>query len=458
MNDDGITRDDELEAYQAKAADADTDDARYQARDVLNLLTAQLKKDTDPLYRSEQLGMAADVLAGVADDNDAHDAIMSYVDDKASEIAADVQFAGDKIRGGMLPVLREAKQDAVMAGAGDAASSSWTLEHGVGIDEFVEDNIESVTKLTTTDHVDDVSLKFDFGDVQIEFDDSEYLFFDQFFAAVQRAADVRIRDEIASLQAAQYCHGDVNEEDSEAKAQYRDMSLGPRERPWSHGNWTESITHVIDEYSEGVPREDQPIGPRTEAWEYICDEIENGTVTSNRGDAVEYKAVYVPDDIDEVWIPTDVVDNACEDIAVTRGKLVSELDDRGVTTDRLSGRKVSEPVTENGSSLRMWRFDTTHPDVPVPVDVQESLSAGAFDNLPGASSGGAATATDGGAKTDGVTNDDCDGDGIDSNAFESDDDGAHPLDDTDDVNTRDERTDVDADVRDNDNESEGDDE
>lgn len=406
MSDDGITRKDKINAYQEKA-DSTDGTADFKARAVCDMLTERLKKINEPIAIDEELGIASDVLCTVAENNEAVETVKDYVVRRSPGIASDTQISKEDIRAGLLPSLNDLQRQEAMAER-DQASGDWTLDNGMGVDEYIEQHIESVVKSTTTDHVDDITTVFRFDtNVQIEFDDNEHLSFERFYPALANATEAHIREDFASVQALQYTGGDVTEDGTENKQNYREMSLGPEDRPWIAANWNECITDVVDEYCNWTPKHEQPVGPRTEAFEYIQNEIQSGQVTTDKADAVDMSAVYVAEDCDEIWVPNTIVDTACEDIAVNRETLVRELKERGVGSDEISGNRFSKPVTVSGMALRMWRFDATHPEIPEPADPTDSLSIGGFGNLP---SSGAAKATDGGEP---VTGDDDDNESID---------------------------------------------
>jgi hypothetical protein len=136
-------------------------------------------------------------------------------------------------------------------------------------------------------------------------------------------------------------------------------------------DWNEVITDL--EESEGEEMEEPPAGPNTDAWEDLQAAVRNGRAAHDRQSVVDAGngAVHYCEEHDEIWVPTGMVDNACEDYATTRKSLVHALDARGVTTDEISGVGCSEADFDVNPPIRWWRLDASHEDVPVPTIVQE---------------------------------------------------------------------------------------
>jgi len=108
------------------------------------------------------------------------------------------------------------------------------------------------------------------------------------------------------------------------------------------------------------------LGPRTEAWEHIRARIASGRGVRDQDDAITQGMIYVAEDLDEIWIPTSMVADAVESVETSRRALQSELAERGIDSNELSGSGISEAMTSNGTTARFWRLDATHDEVPEP--------------------------------------------------------------------------------------------
>jgi hypothetical protein len=119
------------------------------------------------------------------------------------------------------------------------------------------------------------------------------------------------------------------------------------------------------------------LGPRKGAWENIQARIEAATAYRSLEDAVAQGLIYVDDDTAELWIPTSMVADAVDNVETSRRALQSELAERDLDSEQLSGNGISEAIRCGGSAGRFWRLDATETEVPSPAAVEETVTRGA---------------------------------------------------------------------------------
>lgn len=391
-----VADDTEKETLYTNAAEQADDGVKREADAVMNLLHGQLEIADTPIDADEELDACGAVLADLARKHGNADEIEDRADLWASEIAGDLSFTGgsDRIMDAVTPPLREARRDIAEQDIAEKAGDGhrYTLDRGIGIDEYVEEHLTRVLKLDSQDHKSDTKIVFEFDDgTVVEFEDYQHRDPNRFYDDVSVNAPGQIRNKKASLNAADDIDGDpFDDADQWAQDRYRELSLGPEDRPWGL-DWNDVITHLEEDLGERVAE----AGPNTDAWESLRSAIRNGRAAHDIQSVVDAGtgAVHYNDEHDEIWVPTGMVDNACEDYAADRRSLVHELDARGVTTDEISGVGASESVRSVDPWTRFWRLDASHPEVPVPAVVQEIETS----SDPFASSGDAAA--DGGTTT-----------------------------------------------------------
>ena len=245
-------------------------------------------------------------------------------------------------------------------------AGGYRVDHGIGLDRFLEDHLEEVVIQRSTDAVDDPVFRWRFdGGERVETDDGVHFDHYHFFKKLSAATDRRLVTQMASEKA---------EDHSDSAEEYARKSLGPTDRPWSRSSdqWTQSISGLVEERS----RTETVLGPRTEAWESIRARIGAATAYRSLDDAVAQGLIHVDEDHDEIWIPTSMVADAVENIETSRWGLQSELAERGIDTDELSGSGISEAVRRDSSVGRFWRLDATHEDFPEPENIQDEVTDG----------------------------------------------------------------------------------
>ncbi|ELZ14446.1 hypothetical protein C478_07472 [Natrinema thermotolerans DSM 11552] len=353
--------DDSPNLYKQAANEADN---KYgeEVIAVRNLLTSQLKGKGE-FDGASECADAGHALAAIARQHGKGAHLAGKIDKVAGKVAGDSSYNGQKdgVLGGIeapvVEVAREQEEQELedLAGNGHA----YTLDRGVGLDEYVEGHLVRVVKLSNTDYVSDYTYEFEFDDgTSVEFEDNDHRNPNEFYDQISVAAPVRVRDRFASNKAREDISGDTSEDDW-AEEKYRELSLGPEERPWGL-DWNEVITHL--EHAEGEDMAEPPAGPRTDAWESLQRSIKNGRAAHDRQSVIDAAdgAVHYNENHDEVWVPTSMVDAACEDYATNREKLVRELDARGVTTDEISGVGCSQ--SQDG--VRWWRLKASAVEMP----------------------------------------------------------------------------------------------
>jgi len=371
------TADTKKDLYRRAADEAEKEkgNPRYGVSAAAELLKGQLKAASDTLAAGDEMAACGAVLAEIAEEHAEAEWVLEYLDDNVGTMAMQTGIGADKIISGVTPPIREVRREQNEEKIEEKVGTygfAYSLEYGIGIDEYVEDHLDRVLKLETRDHKSDRSIVFEFDDgTSVEFEDNDHRNIEAFCEEISVAAPGRIRSKIASKEAAGDIDGNpFDASDTWAREKYRELSLGPEERPWGL-SWNEVITHL--EEAAGETMDEPPAGPNTDAWEDLQAAIENGRAAHDKQSVVDAGngAVHYYDEHDEVWVPTSMVDNACEDYATNRKSLVHELDARGVTTDEISGVGCSEADFDVEPPIRWWRFDASDEDVRLPTIVQE---------------------------------------------------------------------------------------
>lgn len=259
-------------------------------------------------------------------------------------------------------LLDDHREDRITSGEGLAVAE------GVGLDEYLEDELIEIVRQQSTDAVDEPVLRWRFSDdVRIETTESIHHDHYALFKKLATATDKRLVPELASEQVEDELRDD---EDTDGET-YARLSLGPQSRPWNRTNelWSRAISGLVEERS----RTETVVGPRTDAWESIQQRIRSGRAVRDLTDAVEHGMIHVDETTSEVWIPTTLVDNAADQIETSRRAIQAELAERGVTSSNLSGARVSEAVSRGATAMRFWRLDLTHEDIPEPETVLDKI-------------------------------------------------------------------------------------
>jgi len=346
-----------VEIYLAAAEDSP---AAVAAGHVMAELGERLKSAGGMGDKIEEMMAAGDALAQLAEQADDPAKVMGVARDSAGEVAQVSRIGKERIIDTISDQVGDLEEKAIEDGGG------YKVDHGVGLDRFLEDHLEEVVVQRSTDAVDDPVLRwrFDRGE-RVETKDGVHFDHYHFFKKLSAATGRRLVTELASEKA---------DDHSDSAEEYARKSLGPSDRPWSRENdpWTRSISGLVEERS----RTETVLGPRTEAWESIRARIGAATGYRSLKDAVAQGLIYVDEDPDEIWVPTSMVADAVESVETSRRALQSELAERGIDSDELSGSGISEAVRRGGSVGRFWRLDVTHDDVPEPETVLDEVTDG----------------------------------------------------------------------------------
>lgn len=225
----------------------------------------------------------------------------------------------------------------------------------VPLDEFVEDRLESVTVVRTTDHRQGAEYIFDFGTFKVETRSGEdgrgHFRFDQFRNLIHESGGVNTAPPV---------------KDRRGGEEWRDFMIG-----------------MIDDRGE----ERYTRGKRTKAVEALQNKVKRFTgygtpegALDRTGIWVERAAVELPDwwasiarlapgddrdlpidTVQEVRVHESVIEPIIEDAGITRSALYHELNARNVTVPGTSGASMTKWV--DGSDERFW---TLLPDLGSP--------------------------------------------------------------------------------------------
>ena len=336
--------------------------ARRRTGAVMDSLAERLQSADGMSSKFDELQAVGTVIAKIAESADDPTAVTDIVRSAAGDAAQRGGTAKDLIVEEIMAVVGELEKEAVR-------EADPVLDgEAVGLDTFLEKQVEEVVRQRSTDASADTILRWRFdGGKIVETDRGKQFACFEFFRDLADATPAQVVPMMASEKV---------EEMADDEDEYAELSVGPIERPWSRKNdlWSQSISSLVDERS----REEVVLGPRTEAWESLRDWIAAGRGIRDRTDAVENGLIHIPDDLDEVWVPTSWVGEACDPLELNRRELQSELSERGIDTDALSGGSISEAVSTGKTAARYWRLDATHPDVPQPETVLDNVDAGSM--------------------------------------------------------------------------------
>jgi len=362
----------------------------HAAEAVMNELGATLKDADGAAASVRLLGAATTAIVTLARESDDPAAVVERAKDESGDVARRSGKKKDRITDliddATREILDEHREREFQEGEGLA------VPEGVGLDTYLEDELEEIVRQQSTDAVDDPVLRWRFADgVRIETSESIHHDHYALFKKLASATDKRLVPELASEQVEDELR-DGEDVDGEA---YARLSLGPKTRPWHTESalWSRAISGLVQEQL----RTETVVGPRTDAWESIQARIRSGRAVRNLTDAVEHGMIHVDEETSEVWVPTTTIDNAADKVETSRRAIQAELGERGVTSSKLSGERVSEAVSRGATAMRFWRLDLTHDAVPEPETVLDEIE----DPVDQLGNGGddSAAAADGGMTT-----------------------------------------------------------
>lgn len=363
----------------------------HAAEAVMKRLGEHLK-DTDGTTESVQLmGAASAALTTLAQESDNPKAVRQRSYDESGDVARRSGKKKDRITDliddATREVLNEHREQRLGGGEG------LSVPEGVGLDTYLETELTEIVRQRSTDAVDDPVHRWRFADgVRIETSGSIHHDYYALFKKLATATDKRLVPELASQQVEDELRDD---EDPDGEA-YARLSLGPETRPWHTDNalWSRAISGLVQDQI----RTETVVGPRTDAWESLQARIRSGRAVRELTDAVEHGMIYIDEDEPEVWIPTTMIDNAADQVETSWRAFQAELGERGVTSSKLSGERVSEAVSRGGTAMRFWRLDLAHDAVPEPETVLNELED-PVDRLGSAEDDDGTAAADGGTAT-----------------------------------------------------------
>lgn len=384
-----------------KSAD-DGGDATDQVGAVMSELEMWLADASSPMEEDGALEAASEALVQVGDRTGETEHVIEYVKRCAASVAGGavtVKGGGDTICDALLPGLHELQRDQVREEVENGGGSDIELESGVGLDEYLEEYLEAVTRLETTDHDDtETSFRFEFRDgLTIELE-NEFLFMADFWEIVGSKSNVNLKREMVNEVAREFVGEDPTEHE-ESRDLFDIISVGPPERMWLPDEWSDSMTDFIDEHTDPVTEDRQSLGPRTEAWQILCAAVRKGRASRDLHSSYDNGAVYVHDvdeDTTEYWVPTSMVDDACEDLAATRQTLALEVNARGAVSDAVSGRGARYESVRTSPSSYWWRIKADHEAVKPPASIVDEFDDGGIHTGSSAAADGGYTSFGGG--------------------------------------------------------------
>lgn len=360
----------------------------HAAEAVMDRLGDQLKGADGTPESVQLLGAAGEALRQLATESTEPKSVTQRAKEESGSVARQSGKKKDRIIG----VIDDATQDVLDEHRRERfdGGEGLSVPEGVGLDTYLEDELQEIVRQQSTDAVDDPVLRWRFADgVRVETSESVHHDWYALFKKLATATDKRLVPELASEQVEDDLR-DGEEIDGES---YARLSLGPESRPWHTDNalWSRAISGLVQDRL----RTETVVGPRTDAWESIQARIRSGRAVRDLTDAVEHGMIHVNDDDAEVWVPTTMVDNAADLVEASRRGIQAELAERGVTSSNLSGDRVSEAVSRGATAMRFWRLDLTHDAVPDPETVLDEV-ADPVDQFGGGDTVDSGTAADGG--------------------------------------------------------------
>jgi len=332
--------------------------ASIAAAEIMDRLAERLKAAGGSRETMEETRAAADAVAELATDADDALAVIESAKNTASDVAMKAQTKKS--------IILDALEAATVDVRTQAAEAGLSLDHGYALDRFLEEDLETVRRIESTDHHSETTLSWQFSDgTTVEVNEGTHLEKYNFFKKLAMGTRKKLQPELVSEEVGE------PEEDG-----YERLSLGPESRPWHEDNWISCITDLLDERQTFV----ESVGARTMTWEAVTNEIRLSRAVSDLPTAVDQlmpHAVEEDGELVEVWLPGKTVTNECEEFGIEPKALQEEISARGADSDDLGGDRVSERVTIEGNGVRFWRLDAAHDEVPEPAEIVDEVETGA---------------------------------------------------------------------------------
>jgi len=343
------------EEYLSAATD---DSAAIAAAEVMDRLAERLNAVDSTAGEMKEKKAAGEAVAELATDADDPLAVVESAENAAKTVAQKARTPEGQIKSVLSKHTKAARQK--------AAEEGLSLDHGYALDEYLEHDLETVRRIESTDHHTETTLSWQFSDgVTVELNEGTHLEKYNFYKRLAMATRKKLQPDIVSEEV-----GDPDEEG------YARLSLGPKSRPWAEENWIQSITDLLDERQTFV----ESVGSRTMVWEDVSNELHLSRAASRLPIAVDHVMAYAKaaegGDLDEIWLPGKMISERCEEYGIAPQALQEELAARGIDSDELAGDRVSERITVEDKTVRFWRLDATHDEVPEPAEIVDEVQTG----------------------------------------------------------------------------------
>jgi hypothetical protein len=327
------------------------------AADLMDRLTERLKAADGSAAKLKERRAAAEAIAEIAADADRPAAVVNEAINNAGMVAQRSNTKKDQITDAIRSATESVRLEQSKAQIG--------LERGYGLDEYLERNLVQVKKWQSTDHHADPRFEWEFDDGAVVETGSGTAFgWYEFWVKLADATDeYQLLPEFASEEIG----------NPEEDPRYAELSLGPESRPWSESKYIQCITDLKRERVNHV----ETVGPRTEVWEAVRNHIARSRAVTDLKQAIDHKAVHVTyedGDLTEVWVPTTVINTEAEEHGIETDGLHSEVVARGADSDELGGERIAEAKRAGTTTLRFWRLDATHGEVPEPDEIVDELT------------------------------------------------------------------------------------
>jgi len=349
-----------MTADEYLAATADDTGPTIAAAEVMDRLAERLNAVDTTADRMKETRAAAEAVAELAAEADGPLSVIESAQNAAGSVAEKGRTPKDTI----LEALSNATADVRT----EAAQAGLSIDHGYALDQYLEEDLDSVRRIESTDHHSETTLSWQFSDgVVVEMDDGTHLEKYNFFKKLAMATAKKLQPDLVSEEV-----GDP----SENEEQYARLSIGPTSRPWAEQNWIQCITDLLDERQKVV----ESVGTRTMAWEGLANEIRLSRAVSDLAVAVDQLMPHAKthgDEVVEIWLPGKTVTKTCEEYGIEAKALQEELAARGIDSDDLDGDRISTRERIDGNAVRFWRLDASHDEVPDPAEVVDEVETGA---------------------------------------------------------------------------------